>query len=161
MKFVTIAALIALGLMFSTPVSVLAQAGESRQPGSSRVNACSLLSKEEIKKHLPWQSFLDQMPIEEEVIGTSGSACNYPTLYVQILPFSQRMLDLARQQGGLEAVDDLGDEAYFHNNDDRYAEVYVKVGGQLLTLQADADDGIEAVKPSVLELANMLVAKLR
>ena len=36
-----------------------------------------------------------------------------------------------------------------------------KVGEQLLTLQADVDDGIEPVKPKVLELANAVVAKLR
>lgn len=157
MNLVANAALASLGLVFSTPSSLLAQGAASEQ----RINVCSLLPKEEVKKHLPWQAFLDQMPIEEEAIGTFGSACNYPSVYIQILPFSQRMLDMAREKGGLEPVDDLGDEAYFHNNGDRYAEVYVKVGEQLLTLQANANDGIEAVKPNVLKLANALVAKLR
>jgi hypothetical protein len=157
MNLVINAALVSLGLVFSTPSSLLAQASTSE----GRVGVCSLLPKEEIKKHLPWESFLDQMPIEEEAIGASGSACSYPTVHIQVLPFSQRMIDFAREKGGLENVDDLGDEAYFHNNADRYAEVYVKVGEQLLTLQADADDDIEAVKPKVLELANALVAKLR
>ena len=157
MNLVTNAALIGLGLVFSTPSSLLAQANTSEK----RISVCSLLPKEEIQKHLPWESFLDQMPIEEEAIGTSGSACSYPTVYIQVLPFSQRMIDFAREKGGMEDVDELGDEAWFHNNADRYAEVYVKVGEQLLTLQADADDGIESVKPKVLKLANALVAKLR
>ena len=161
MTFFANAALVGLGLVFSMPASVLAQTSGAGQPDGSRIGACSLLTKEEVKKHLPWQSFLDQMPIEEEAIGTSGSGCSYPTVYIQILPFSQRMLDLAREKGGLEAVDDLGDEAWFYNNADQYAEVYVKVGEQLLTLQADVDDDVEAVKPNVLELTRLLVAKLR
>lgn len=161
MKFVATAALASLGLLFLTPASVLAQVGASGRPDSSRVSACSLLPKEEIKKHLPWESFLDQMPIEEEAIGPSGSGCSYPSVYIQLLPFSQRMIDMALAKGGVEDVDDLGDEAWFYNNADRYAEVYVKVGEQLLTLQADADDSIEPVKPNILELANALVAKLR
>jgi hypothetical protein len=41
-----------------------------------------------------------------------------------------------RKQDNTEAVSGVGDEAYFHNNSDRYAELYVKVGERALTLQA-------------------------
>jgi len=39
--------------------------------------------------------------------------------------------------------------------------VFVKVGNQLLTLQANLQGEMAAVKPGVLNLAKALVAKLR
>jgi hypothetical protein len=101
------------------------------------------------------------MPIEEEPVGVSGSSCNYPSVFIQVLPFSQRTIDIAHQQGGLEPLTGIGDEAYFHNNKNLYAEVFVKVGNQLLTLQANLQGEMAAVKPGVLNLAKALVAKLR
>jgi hypothetical protein len=41
-----------------------------------RIKACSLLTKDKVKKIVQWPSMLDQLPIEEDAIGTSGSACN-------------------------------------------------------------------------------------
>jgi hypothetical protein len=71
------------------------------------------------------------------------------------------VIDVARKKGGLETIRGVGDEAYFHNNASRYAELYAGAGKHLLTLQANADDKIVSVKPGVLNLAKALVAKLR
>jgi hypothetical protein len=46
-------------------------------------------------------------------------------VFIQILPFSQTTIDSARKKGGLEPIKGVGDEAYFHNNKDGYAELYV------------------------------------
>jgi hypothetical protein len=158
------AALLAIGVVSACPPSLLAQPPTSQPPpaaGAPRISACSLVPKEEVKKHLPWISVLDRMAIEEEPIGSSGSSCNYPSVFIQVLPFSQRMIDSAREKGGLEALSGVGDEAYFHNNADRYAQLYVRAGTHLLTLQANVDGNMEAVKPGVVNLAKALVAKLR
>ena len=157
------AAVIVVGLLAAWPSSLNAQARTSQPTtaAGSRIRACSLLPKEEVKKHVPWLPVLDQMPIEEEPVGVSGSSCNYPSVFIQVLPFSQRTIDMARQQGGLEPLTGIGDEAYFHNNKNLYAEVFVKVGNQLLTLQANLQGEMAAVKPGVLNLAKALVAKLR
>jgi hypothetical protein len=152
--------LLGLGLALSAPSSLLAQTTASGQPSSSQIHACSLLSKEEVKEHLPWPDFLDQMPAEEESLGPRGTACNYPSVYIQLLRFSQGLIDSVRALEGTEAVDGIGDEAYFHNNKDRYAEVLVKVGESMFTLQANADRGIEVVKPEALKLASAIVEKL-
>lgn len=125
------------------------------------IPACSLVPKEEVKKHLPWIAVLDSFPIEEEPIGNYGSSCNYPSVFIQVLPFSQSTIDSARKRGGLETISGVGDEAYLYNNADLYAELYVKAGKYLLTLQADMDGNIESVKPGVLNLAKALVEKLR
>ena len=161
-RFVDVALIVA-GVVAVSPPSLGAQAGKSQQqPAVSppRIKVCSLLPKEDVKKHLPWIPALDQMPPEEEAIGASGSSCNYPSVMIQVLPFSQRMIDLAREKGGLETVRGIGDESYFHNNRNQYAELYVKSGKHLLTIQANANPNIESVKPGVLNLAKVLVGKL-
>jgi hypothetical protein len=155
MKRFVNALLILLGVGSFCPGSLLAQA-----PSSPRINACSLVPKEEVKKYLPWIDVLDSMAPEEEPIGDSGSSCNYPSVFIQVLPSSSRILELAREKGGLETISGVGDEAYFHNNADRYAELYVRVGNHLLTVQANVNDTIESVKPGVLSLAKALAAKL-
>jgi len=133
---------------------------QAQSPAAGPIRACSLLPKEEVKRHLPWIDVLDQMPVEEEPIGASGSSCNYPTVFIQVLPFSQGTLDAIRAQDRTEPVDGIGDLAYLHNNRDEYAELYVKTGNHLLTLQANVDSTIEAVKPGVLALATALIEKL-
>ena len=155
MKLFVTTALIAVGLL-SAPSS---QPQAAQAP--PRIAVCTLVPKEEVKKHLPWQAFLDQMPITEEPIGASGSSCNYPTADIQILPFTQSFLDSMRKSGATESIPGLGDEAYFRNNNNLYAEIVVKVGQRLLTIQADADDDIDATKPKVISLARAIVPKLR
>ena len=158
----------------ATVLSVASLAGSLSQPllarlqqspaQSPRIQACSLLAKEEVKKHLPWKAMLDQMAPEEEPIGATGSSCNYPSVDIQVLPFSQGFMDSARKQaGGIEAISGIGDEAYFRNNPNGYAELYVKTGKHIVTLQANVppDGSIASVKPGVMSLAKALVAKLR
>jgi hypothetical protein len=154
------AVLVVIGAASVCPPPLLAGPHAFEQPAAA-IRACSLVSKEEVKKHLPWAAVLDNMPIEEEPIGTSGSSCNYPSVHIQVLPFSQRTIDMARQKGGLETVSGVGDEAYFYNNAGRYAELYVKSGKHLVTLQANLDDNMASVKPGVVALARALVAKVR
>jgi hypothetical protein len=138
--------------------SVGLQASPSTPP---RVEVCKLVPKEEVKKHLPWMDVFDRMPLVEEPIGTSGSSCEFPTVGVQVLAFSQGFVDAARKSAPLEPVSGVGDEAYFRNNQNRYAELLVRVGPRLLTLQASAEGKMDAVKPRVIELAKVYVAKLR
>ena len=147
--------LIALAIGSSYPKVLSAQAS-----ASPAVRVCSLLPKEEVKRHVPWIDALDRMEPEEEAIGDSGSSCNYPSVHVQVLPSSSRILEIARKRGGLERISGIGDEAYFYNNSDEYAEVYVRTGRHILTVQANVKDGIESVKPGALNLARALVSKL-
>ena len=148
-------ALIAVAVVAVCVPSLQAQAGKSS------IRACSLLTKEEVKRYLPWIPALDQFPVEEEPVGNGGSSCNYPSATIQVLPFSQSMIDAARKKGGLETLKGIGDEAYFHNNPNGYAEVYAKTGKYLVTVQANARDKVDAVKPGAMNLAKALVAKLR
>lgn len=150
-----VALLIALAIGSSYPQALSAQAG-----ASPAVRVCSLLPKEEVKRHVPWIDALDRMEPEEEAIGASGSSCNYPSVHIQVLPSSSRILEIAHKKGGLERISGIGDEAYFYNNSGEYAEVYVRAGRHILTVQANVEDRIETVKPGALNLARVLVSKL-
>lgn len=68
---------------------------------------------------------------------------------------------MARKKGGIETIAGVGDEAYFHNNANQYAELYVRAGRHLLTLQSNWDGKSEAVKTGTVNLAKALAAKLR
>ena len=130
---------------------------------ADRISACSLLTREEVKKIVPWAPLLDQFPSQEEPIGATGSACEYPTVGIQVLSYSKSFVDAAGKQHKLEPVAGVGDEAYLRNNAGRYAELFARVGTRLLTIQKNIGPGqtFETEKPAVIQLAKALVAKLR
>ena len=133
------------------------------QAAPQPIKVCPLVSKADVKKNIPWKDVLDQMPVDEEAVGTTGSSCNYPTVHVQVLAFRQSFIDTMGKDTKLDPVSGVGDAAWFRNNKNRFAELAVKVGPRLLTLQADIPDGgtIESVKPGMLNLAKLYVGKLR
>lgn len=149
-------ALAAALVQLAGPAPALAQS-----QGAAPVEVCSLVSNEEVKKHFPWNAALDQFPPEEEAVGTAGSSCNYPTVHVQVLKFAQATIDNLRKRGGVETVAGVGDAAWLRNNSGEYAELFVKVGERLLTLQADLNGDMAAARPKVVALAQAYVAKLR
>jgi len=158
--------LLTAGLVVAVSVSALAgQKPPAAAPGSKAgsIKACSLVTRAEVKKLLPWAPHVDQLPEEEQPIGSTGSSCAYPTVVIQVLQGSSGMIEAAKKQDELEAVPGLGEEAYFRNNKNRYAEVFVKTGNYVVTLQGDVPTGKtpESIKPSVVALARLLVEKLR
>ena len=144
-------------------------AGEIAQAGGSAgmyqvVKACSLATVAEVKKLAPWAPHLDQFArAEEEPLGTYGSSCNYPTLFVQVMAFNRGTIDAARKAGAQEAVAGVGDEAYVRNNGNNYAELISRVGPHLLTLQLSINTGktFEGEKPQLVELAKLIATRLR
>ena len=141
--------------------------GAFQQPQASSgarptISACSLVTREEVKKHLPWNDVVDQLKTQEEALGTYGSACTYPSVEVQVMTFTQSTLDSVKKMN-VEAVSGVGDEAYLRDNRGRYAELIVKVGKHILTLQTSIPTGqkIDSVKPGVLSLAKAMVPKLK
>ena len=149
--------LFALALSFVGPTYTAAS-----QAPPPVVKVCSLLPKAEVKKLIGGGKVFDMLEPEEEAVA-GGSSCNYPEVMVQVIPFRQSTIDTARKRGSLETISGVGDEAYLYDNRGRYAELYVKVGPYLLTLQRDIGTGrtLASVRPGVLELARALAAKLR
>jgi hypothetical protein len=141
--------------------------GLPQEPGAKYqvVKVCSLLSLAEVKKLAPWAPHLDQFAKpEEEPIGSTGSSCNYPTVFIQVMAFQRSFIDAARKtEIPLEPVSGVGDEAYVRNNRGNYAELVAKVGPHSLTVQLSIDRNktFESTKPSLIEIGKAYAAKLR
>jgi hypothetical protein len=131
------------------------------QNTSRRIAACSLLPKAEVRKHLPWNDIVDRMAPEEEPVGAAGSSCNYPSVFIQVFPVGRLVRGQPSTAPGWESITGIGDEAWFRANRTNYAELYVKTASHTLTIQANTDGNVEAVKPGATALAKALLAKLR
>jgi len=133
------------------------------QPSAAGIKVCELLPKDEVKKLIGGDQIFDMKPPEEEPLGTYGSSCNYPTVMVQVIPFNQSTIDAARKRGRLESVPNVGDAAWLYDNPAGYAELYVKIGARLLTLQRSVGMGktLSDVRSGVIALATALVPKVR
>ena len=149
---------VVIAAVSTTHITVIAS-----QTPASAIKVCGLLPPAEVKKLVGGNQVFDMIPPKEEALGTYGSSCNYPGIHIQVMPFLSSTIDAARKRGKLETVAGVGDEAYFYENPAGYAELYVKVGSHLLTLQRRVGTGstVADVRPGVLALANALVAKLR
>jgi hypothetical protein len=147
-----------------------AQAG-GRKPGD--ITACSVLSKDEIKKaagtHTP--RYFDQIPSEEIVLPGGGSECVLAGFIVQLdaVPASAfestRTAHVARTK--YEPLSELGDEAYFYEQGPPGAPdvvgVYARVGERVFVFSMDVGAGESAalLRPAVVALAKAGAAKLR
>ena len=154
----TLVIVLASSVGTSSFLSKASAAGQAPAAGSA-IKVCGLLTKEEVKKHLPWQPMFDNMPIEERPIPPNGSSCSYPSAEVQVLPSTSRLLEIAKQRGKLEPISGLGDEAYFFLNPSGYVEIYVRAGKYIVTVQADADD--KGARNGATNLAKALIGKLK
>jgi len=135
--------------------------------GKQTIRACSLLSKELVVKVLPTphNKFVLDMPPQEEPLGTSGSACDYAGIGLQIDPFTPARLDALYKELGKTwtPVPDVGDGAYFRDNRGMFAELFARAGARVFTIQMSVPTGstAESVKPTIIALAKAIVPKLR
>lgn len=132
------------------------------QSSAAVIKVCELLPKDEVKKLIGGNQVFDMFPPQEEPLGTYGSSCNYPSVTLQVIPFLSSTIDAARTRGPLESVPKVGDEAWLYDTPAGYAELYVKVGSRMLTLQRSVGVGqtVADVRSGVIALAKALVPKL-
>lgn len=157
-----------LSIVFLSAASIVTTvAAAAATAQADVVHACALLSKGEVKKIVPWQDFLDQIPLEEDPI-PGGSGCGYPSVYVQVMAMDQarwKRFVNDMKNPPMEAIPGVGDEAYLRDNKGNFAEFVAKVGGQVLTIQRSLNPmtgmTMDNAKPGVIELGKAFVAKLR
>jgi hypothetical protein len=161
-------------LLYCAVQSPALNADSQAANGKPAIAACSLLTKELVLQVSPYEQqppaerdmhrqLLTHLPPREEPAGASGSACNYGGIHMQIDPFASPARvekDLAKLAVPLSG---LGDVAYFRDKHGRFAELYVRAGARVLTIQMDTpnDRTPESIKPNVIALAEALLPKLR
>lgn len=154
-------------LTLSVVISCLtSQAGASQTrsggpaAGPPAVRACAVLTKDLVAPFTENKSVLDLIGPQEEVLGTSGTACEYGAVRLQLFP--GRGGKRTASARGLEPISGAGEGGYFRSNRNRYAELMVWTGKHSLDLQVSVPSGrtAEAIKPDVVALANAILAKL-
>lgn len=154
-----VAFVVAIGCATSPAAVVPAGAG-ALEVGQPAVRACQLLTRDLVAPFTDNKKVLDLLPPEEEALGTSGTACEYSAVRLQLFP--GRGGKRTPSVKDLQPISGAGQGGYFHNNRDRYAELTVWTDKHSLDLQVSVPSGrtAEAIKPDVIALANAIIAKL-
>jgi hypothetical protein len=143
-----------------TAQAAISQTGSGSAAGQPAVRACTVLTRELVAPLTANKSILDLIPPQEEALGTSGTACQYGSVRLQLFP--GRGGKRTASAPGLQPVSGAGEGGYFRSNRDRYAELMVWTAKHSLDLQVSVPSGrtAEAIKPDVVALANAIIAKL-
>ena len=139
----------------------------SAASGAPGAGACSLLTREVLLPVTPYEKqardLVFQIPPEEEAFGKSGSICSYGGVTLQVDPFANPPAVEATMAKEWTATPGLGDVAYFRDNRGEWAELYVRAGRRVITIQMDAPTGRtpESIKSNTMALAKALLPKLK
>lgn len=125
------------------------------------VKACSLLPKADVKKLVGATDAFDGVE-PKEAPTKSGSSCSYAGVYVQVGASTGPMKGMDGVPG-MEAIPDLGEQAYLYNNPAGSVEISIKAGSRQLVVSrlVEAPGNFTSVRPGLLALAKALVAKLQ
>jgi hypothetical protein len=130
----------------------------------ARINACTILTRDVAAKATTAASktVLKSTP-EERPVGLNGSYCDYGGIGLQIDPFAGA--DRIRQspEKNWVPVSGVGDTAYFYNVRDFFAELIVWSGSHHFAIQMEVPAGgtAEQLKPNTIQLANLIIPKLK
>jgi hypothetical protein len=134
----------------------------SGAPAASQaaLRACALLTRDLVEKFSENKKVLDLLPPDEETLGTSGTACTYGAVRLQVFPGRGGKRTVSAP--GLQPISGAGEGGYFRDNRNRYAELMIWTAKHSLDLQVSVPSGrtAEAIKPDVVALANAILAKL-
>jgi hypothetical protein len=128
--------------------------------GQPAVRACAVLTKDLVAPFTENKKVLDLLPPNEEALGTSGTACNYGSVRLQLFPGRGGKPSVSAKD--LQPITGAGDGGLFRSNRDRYAELMVWTSKYRVDLQVSVPSGrtAEAIKPDVVALARAILAKL-
>ena len=128
--------------------------------GQPAVRACAVLTRDLVAPLTENKKILDLIPPQEEALETSGTACQYGSVRLQLFP--GRGGKRTPYTKDLQPISGAGEGGYFRSNRDRYAELMVWTSKHSLDLQVSVPSGrtAEAIKPDVVALANAIIAKL-
>jgi hypothetical protein len=103
------------------------------------------------------------IPASTDQSGTRGSSCHYGDVTLQVDPFAPATVDSVGKGKEFSPVPNLGDAAYFRPNRSYYAELMVRSGARVLTIQMSVPTGKtpQSILPNAVGLAKALLAKLK
>jgi hypothetical protein len=135
-------------------------------PAAPSIRACTLLTRDLAMQVTPYEGeardFVMKIAADEDAVGVSGSACTYGGITLQIDPFAPATLDRQRDRDNWVPVANVGDAAYFFDRRGEYAELYVRTGSRVFTIQMDVPPGrtTASIQPNVIALARAILPTL-
>lgn len=129
---------------------------------TDRPGACTILTRAEVKKHMPWPDMMDSLEETEEPWGT-GTYCSYPGVTIWLGRYSASVIESARKLGPLTPAPDVAPEAFFHAQGRSEAGLYIRLGDRLAHIETPLGfvETLDSVQPKLVALGKALVAKLR
>jgi hypothetical protein len=151
--------LVAVFCLTSAGVAWQASAG-SPKVSQPALRACAVLTRDMVAPFTENKKVLDLIPPQEEALGTSGTACEYGAVRLQLFPGRGGKRTMSAKD--LQPINGAGEGGYFRSNRNRYAELMVWTAKHSLDLQVSVPSGgtAEAMKADVVALANAIIAKL-
>ena len=153
--------MLAMAIICVTAQAAVFQARSNEQgAGRPTVRACAVLTRDLVAPFTENKKILDLMPPQEEALGTSGTACDYGAVRLQLFPGRGGKRTISVKD--VQPISGAGEGGYFRNNRDMYAELMIWTSKHSLDLQVSVPSGrtAEAMKADVVALANAILAKL-
>jgi hypothetical protein len=157
--------MLSIAMSAMTLDAMAVQAGKQGAEGKPAVGACSILTTDLVTVHSPASSetlnVILKAPPREEKIGATGSSCKHGDVMLQINPFP--LANFEPMFGRWTAVPGVGERAYFRDNRGEWAELAVRAGGRMITVQMDVPRGRTAssIQANTVSLAKAVLAKLK
>lgn len=129
----------------------------------ARINACAVLTRDVAARVVTDKAALDGRPVETPA-GSSGSQCEYAGIILQINPFAASAARMRKSpEKDWVPLGGVGDTAYFHHVKDVVAELIVWTGPHHFGVLMDVPAGstAEKMKPTLVQLANLIIPKLK
>ena len=116
--------------------------------GQPPVRACAVLTRDLVAPFSENKKVLDLIPPKEEALGTTGTACDYGSVRLQLFP--GRGGKRAPYTKDLQPISGAGEGGYFRSNRNHYAELLVWTSKHSLDLQVGVPSGrtAEAISPT-------------
>ena len=164
-----------VGAAASIAVSLAGSAAFAQPAGASRVTACTLLTKDEIKKLLgPRTSkVIDLVPPNEEILKSGGSECFVGNVTIQLDAYPVSSFDATKKryaESGTTAFRELpgvGDAAFSYDQNpgktSHVVGIFTRTGPHVLTISMDVNtgDSVEALREDALVLTKAAIVKLK
>lgn len=151
-------------LAVASAVGAVPSVGQTPAGNPARLNACAVLTRDMVDKVAvaAAKATVTSAPTATPV-GVNGSQCDYGGITLQIDPFAGA--DRMRKTPAKDwvPVSGVGETAYFHNVRDFMAELIVWSGSHHFGVLMDVPVGstAEQIKPNLVQLASLIVPKLK
>jgi len=154
-----------LSLLLAVSAAATPSPSHQKPAGNrARINACTVLTRDLVDKVTTSASKpVPSKPPTETPAGLNGSYCDYGSIGLQIDPFSGADQMRKSPPKSWMPVSGVGDAAYINNVSDVFAELMAWSGSHHFAIQMEVPAGgtAEALKPNLIQLANLIIPKLK